>query len=349
MQKSYLIVVIIMMSVAMVTVSAHAVRINFSYDSDGKVTSAQYDDNVTINYTYDADGNLVKRNTTSQNTPPIIDSFTADPTSGDVPLTVAFTCTAHSPDSSIVSYKWDFDGDDRYDTETTEGKEEYTYSDYGIYRATVAVVDNDNKTATKIIIIKVRPKNGDCINTSYSANETITVITDNSTINDATISDMTQPDNAPTGVEVKKKIELALTLTSGVRSTVVTIRDIPTVSNMVFYKYINGEFIDLTDNSACDNCNFKRTDNSTTNTTTISFTITGGGILDADGAVNGKIQDPIVVATKQTSTSSSNNGISSSGGGGGCNMSDSPRGDLILLFLAIIGFGIIRKRPIRNR
>ncbi len=55
----------------------------------------------------------------------------------------------------------------------------------------------------------------------------------------------------------------------------------------------------------------------------------------------------IGVATKQTSTSSSNNGISSSGGG--CNMSDSPRGDLILLFLAIIGFGIIRKRPIRNR
>ncbi len=79
---------------------------------------------------------------------PIIDSFTADPTSGDAPLEVTFTCIAHDPDGSIAQYKWDFDGDGSVDQTTTDAKVIHTYNNAGTYNAKVTVVDDDGTQTT---------------------------------------------------------------------------------------------------------------------------------------------------------------------------------------------------------
>ncbi len=93
------------------------------------------------------------RNCTAQfdilpNQDPAIDSFTSDVLSGDAPLTVNFTCTAHDPDGSISEYRWDFDGDSRTDRITATGSVSYSYQTEGQYAATCIAVDDDGATAT---------------------------------------------------------------------------------------------------------------------------------------------------------------------------------------------------------
>ena len=82
------------------------------------------------------------------NQPPVIDSFTANPIFGNVPLEVTFTCAAHDPDGYITEYRWDFDGDGNIDETTTAGTTTYTYQNPGIYYVKVTVVDNNGATTT---------------------------------------------------------------------------------------------------------------------------------------------------------------------------------------------------------
>ncbi len=78
---------------------------------------------------------------------PVIDSFSADPTSGVAPLTVNFTCEAYDPDGTIVEYQWDFDGDNVFDETTEIGSVTHTYEAAGTYEARCKVVDNDGAEA----------------------------------------------------------------------------------------------------------------------------------------------------------------------------------------------------------
>ena len=88
--------------------------------------------------------------------PPVIDSFTANPSVGLTPLSVTFTCNAHDEDGSIVRYEWDFDGDDHIDNTTTVNTVTHKYTTPGVYNARVTVVDNDGgKTTSKDIKIYV--------------------------------------------------------------------------------------------------------------------------------------------------------------------------------------------------
>ena len=73
--------------------------------------------------------------------PPVIDSFSADPLSGNAPLTVDFTCTAHDDDDGIMEYRWDFNGDGITDEVTATGLTSFPYTDNGIYDAGCTVVD----------------------------------------------------------------------------------------------------------------------------------------------------------------------------------------------------------------
>ena len=83
------------------------------------------------------------------NQPPVVDSFTASPTSGTAPLTVAFSCVGHDPDGQVVEYRFDFDGDGVADeTGNTTGQTAHVYNDPGVYRATCTVVDDGGLTAT---------------------------------------------------------------------------------------------------------------------------------------------------------------------------------------------------------
>jgi bacillopeptidase F len=85
---------------------------------------------------------------TTPNQAPQILSFTADPKSGNAPLSVTFTCKAVDLDGYITTYKWDFDGDGQIDRTTTTGEITYTYQRAGIYHAICTVVDDDGAQIT---------------------------------------------------------------------------------------------------------------------------------------------------------------------------------------------------------
>ena len=95
------------------------------------------------------------------NSPPLITNFTAFPISGYAPLLVDFTCSGTDSDGSIVSYKWDFDGDNVIDKTTNTGSTSYTYTNKGTYNATCTVVDNlgaTDKSSSIAINVKLHYK-----------------------------------------------------------------------------------------------------------------------------------------------------------------------------------------------
>ena len=143
---------------------AFAGTVTYQYDSLNRLIKATYPDGTAIQYTYDAAGNRLSKIATSANQPPIINSFTADPTSGNAPLDVTLTCTAHDPDGSVVSYQWDFDGDGTADQTTTDGSVTYTYSEAGTYQAKVTVVDGEGAetSSNPVTITVINPATGDC-------------------------------------------------------------------------------------------------------------------------------------------------------------------------------------------
>jgi PKD repeat protein len=96
------------------------------------------------------------------NTPPVIDLFTADMTSGTIPLTVHFECEAHDPDGVVSEFRWDFDGDGRIDTPTAQGIAEFTYQTTGIFPASCTVLDDSGAAVSSqpIAITVTRAKRG---------------------------------------------------------------------------------------------------------------------------------------------------------------------------------------------
>ncbi len=84
------------------------------------------------------------------NTPPTV-SASADPTSGQTPLTVKFTGSANDPDGTIVSYRWYF-GDGGT---STEQNPTYVYNKGGNYTATLEVTDNGGTTSRAFVSISV--------------------------------------------------------------------------------------------------------------------------------------------------------------------------------------------------
>jgi PKD repeat protein len=83
---------------------------------------------------------------TSSNLAPIIDSFTADISSGRMPLTVNFTCLAHDPDGAITEFLWDFDGNGQTDMITSQGLSSYTFQTPGSFQVSCIVKDNSSAT-----------------------------------------------------------------------------------------------------------------------------------------------------------------------------------------------------------
>ncbi len=74
-------------------------------------------------------------------------SFVANPSSGEVPLTVTFDAgSSFDPDGDIILYEWDFDGDGRFDTEGETA--EYEYNQEGTYEVTLRVTDTNGEYAT---------------------------------------------------------------------------------------------------------------------------------------------------------------------------------------------------------
>ncbi len=84
-------------------------------------------------------------------------SITADPTTGEAPVTVNFTASATDSDGTIASHKWQF-GDG---ATSQAANPSHTYAEAGSYNAVLTVTDDDGATATatKTIVVSAPPKN----------------------------------------------------------------------------------------------------------------------------------------------------------------------------------------------
>ena len=80
---------------------------------------------------------------------------TANPTTGNAPLTVQFDGSGSSdPDRDPISYAWDLDADGAYD-DSTATNPTYTYSSQGVYTAGLRVTDSRGGSDTDSVTISV--------------------------------------------------------------------------------------------------------------------------------------------------------------------------------------------------
>ncbi len=84
------------------------------------------------------------------NRAPKVNGINASITSGKSPLTVTLTVDAADPENEDMTYKWDF-GNEEVET-TKKPTVTYTYSDPGMYKATVDVRDKEGLSTTSGIV-----------------------------------------------------------------------------------------------------------------------------------------------------------------------------------------------------
>ncbi len=118
-----------------------------NYGADGTAVTA--DISVTANFAVNTATNHTISASFGTSTPPVIDSFTTDKTSGNAPLTVTFICTAHDPDGgNIVQYLWRITGPQADTLITTASSLIYRFLLPGNYSVSVTVTDDEGETAT---------------------------------------------------------------------------------------------------------------------------------------------------------------------------------------------------------
>jgi PKD repeat protein len=88
-------------------------------------------------------------------------SFTGNPTSGTVPLTVSFTNNSTGYDQPL-SYEWDFDNNGTVDS--TAQNPSYTYTTAGTYSVKLTVTDSDGSTNSLTRTNYITVTSGGCAN-----------------------------------------------------------------------------------------------------------------------------------------------------------------------------------------
>lgn len=88
---------------------------------------------------------------TIPNRPPVIESVTAEPPSGEVPLPVSFTIVVVDPDGDEMTFVWTFG--DGY--ASNEQNPTHVYNIAGMYTASVVVRDDAGATATESITVTI--------------------------------------------------------------------------------------------------------------------------------------------------------------------------------------------------
>jgi cytochrome c len=77
----------------------------------------------------------------------------ADDTNGLAPHTVHFTAAVNEPDGQRVRYEWDFDADGKVDSRVASPT--FTYTENGVFRATLRVIDQFGRSASDYVEILV--------------------------------------------------------------------------------------------------------------------------------------------------------------------------------------------------
>jgi PKD repeat protein len=120
----------------------------FTYTDDGLFQAA-------IRVTDDDGFTTTDTVTISVGTRPVA-SASADPLTGDAPLTVNFTGSATDADGSVVLYEWDFEGDGTFDfSDPTSGNTSHTYTEAGVFNAILRATDDDGLFDIEAVLISV--------------------------------------------------------------------------------------------------------------------------------------------------------------------------------------------------
>jgi PKD repeat protein len=83
-----------------------------------------------------------------------VPQVTADVTAGLAPLTVNFSSAGTADaDGDPIAYAWDFDADGVVDSTAPNGS--YTYTENGVYDATLRVTDSTGRSAAASVVIIV--------------------------------------------------------------------------------------------------------------------------------------------------------------------------------------------------
>jgi len=137
--------------------------INKTFYKDPKTTLFQYSHHFTSNknktisaYVIDNDGLKSETKTlliTIENLLPIIDL--GEDKTVRVNQMVFFSPEVLDKDGEVVKFQWDFDGDGKFDAETTQPEASYIYTEPGNYIYTLRVWDNDQGSAEDKINITV--------------------------------------------------------------------------------------------------------------------------------------------------------------------------------------------------
>jgi len=108
---------------------------------DGKIYVLEYGNGW---FSRNADAGLARIDYNGGNRPPVIDSFSVDRKSGDLPMKVVVSVKAKDPENSPLTYHWDFG-----DGTTADGPStiEHTYTKVGDYGIAVAVSDDEKASA----------------------------------------------------------------------------------------------------------------------------------------------------------------------------------------------------------
>ncbi|MCB9459845.1 MAG: PKD domain-containing protein [Anaerolineaceae bacterium] len=121
----------------------------FTYNNPG-----DYNATLTVNGAGTSDSIAQVISVSAAVVPPVA-SFTADPTSGSAPLTVAFTSTSTG---DVENFSWDFNGDGTPDN-TTDATATFTYDTAGDYNVTLTVngAGTSNSTSQVISVTSAAP------------------------------------------------------------------------------------------------------------------------------------------------------------------------------------------------
>ena len=77
----------------------------------------------------------------------------ADDVEGSAPLTVQFTSTVSDPEGRRLKYAWDFDANGKVDSR--DPNPSHTFTEDGVYRATLQVTDQAGRTVSDYVEITV--------------------------------------------------------------------------------------------------------------------------------------------------------------------------------------------------
>ena len=122
---------------------------DFDSDIGAPVAMEQGQDGAV--YVVDYGGRIVRYRFSGSNQPPTVETATATPTSGSVPLEVSFSAQATDIEGDALLYEWDF-GDGSQGTGATTM---HTYDTDGMYTASVSVSDGELASISEPISIQV--------------------------------------------------------------------------------------------------------------------------------------------------------------------------------------------------